>query len=393
MEPFTGAIVRPSHAAAVVAPPYDQLQADERRAIAADQPDSFLTVLPAAQPDATELRANRVALERLERRGRFEPLPGPCLAVLSLELDGVTAVAIVGDVEVAAFESGAIRSHERVRPARVEQLAHYLDVVGIASSPVALVHRDHPGIAAATDAVMRRATADLDVELRDGTTLRVWLVSDPDGQDALRRAFASVEGLTIADGHHRAAAGAAFAAGAGPGRAIDRVLVAAFPASQLSVTAFDRRIRGLGAGAAERITGVLASAGLEPVAIDQPTTRPPPHVIQLGVEQRWWAVSLQPALGPDPLGRLDAAIVERVLLEPLLRALPSLAIEPVAAKPSERDEGAIPPAPGCALVRLHPPDVDTIIGIAAAGEIMPAKSTYLAPKLRSGVFLVPRRRG
>jgi uncharacterized protein (DUF1015 family) len=393
LEPFTGAMVDPSHAAAVVAPPYDRLSADDRRAIAAAQPDSFLAALPAADTDVDELRANRAALQRLERQGRFQPLPGPCLAVLSLEHDGVAASAVVGDVEVAAFESGAIRSHEQVRPARVEQLTRYLDVVGIASSPVALVHRDDADVAAATAAVMQRAVADLDVTLHDGTTLQVWLVTDPGEQDELRRAFTAVEGLTIADGHHRAAAGAAFAAASGPGRAIPRILVAAFPAAQLSVAAFDRLVSGLGPDAVERCTAVLARAGLEPVAIGPPTATPPVHAVHLGIGDGWWSVDLAPAMGPDPLGRLDAAIVERVLLEPLARQGPSVVVEPVAG--DRLPPGATPrtPGPGSVLVRLHPPDVDAIIAIAMAGATMPAKSTYLGPKLRSGVFLIPRRRG
>jgi uncharacterized protein (DUF1015 family) len=391
LETFTGALVEQTHAADVIAPPYDRLTPIQRRAIAAAQPDSFLAVLPAADTDIDELQANRAALDRLRRGGRFRPLTGPCLAVLSLEHDGGTAVAVVGDVEVADFESGAIRSHEQVRPARVEQLTRYLDVVGIASSPVALVHRDDPDVAAAVATVVRRAAPDLHVALPDATILRVWLVADPVGQQDLRDAFASVAGLTIADGHHRAAAGAAFAAASGPGRAVDRILVAAFPASQLSVAAFDRRISGLGADAMDRITALLRSAGLEPIAIEPPTGTPPPHVAHLGLESAWWSIALAPALGAGPLGRLDAAVVERVLLEPLAHQVPTVTVEPVAAEQDHDGRASDPPGPGRALVRLHPPDVDAIIAVARAGAIMPAKSTYLGPKLRSGVFLVPRR--
>jgi uncharacterized protein (DUF1015 family) len=397
LDPFDGEMVDPGHAAAVIAPPYDRLSADERRAIAATRPDSFLTVLPTGTTDDDDgddgLRANRAALQALRRRGRFAPLPGPCLAVLALGDDAQTAVAIVGDVEVAAFESGAIRSHEQVRPARVEQLARYLEVVGTASSPVALVHRDDPHIDAVTAAVMRRADPDLDVVLDDGVRLRVWLVVAAAHQDELRETFAGAQGLTIADGHHRAAAGAAFAAAHGPGRVVERILVAAFPASRLTVSAFDRRISGLGPDAGTRILTILGTAGIEPTPIEPPTSRPPRHVAHLGVEQRWWAVPLDDVLRTDPLGQIDAAVIERVLLEPLTKRVASVVVEPVPAAPTGTGHPPPDPGPGTALVRLHPPDVDALITVAAAGATLPAKSTYLGPKLRSGVFLVPRRRG
>lgn len=394
LEPFDGAIVDPRHAAAVIAPPYDRLDADERRAAAAARPDSFLRVLPAGtagDADGAELRANRTALDELRRGGRFTPLPGPCLAVLRLDHAGSRTVGVVGDIAVAAFASGAIRTHEQVRPARVEQLVRYLEVVGTASSPIALVHRDDTDTAAASAAVMRRADPDLDVTLDGDVRLRVWLVDDEVAQDELRRAFAEVAGLTIADGHHRVAAAAAFAAAHGPGRAADRLLVAAFPASGLTVGAFDRRI--VGAEATTHVLPVLAAAGITPTPIAPPTTRPSRHVAQLGMDRRWWSVPLHDVLTGGPLGNIDAAVVERILLTPLAARVPAVVVEPVPAAAAGPGEVPPTPDPGTALVRLHPPDVDTLIGAAMAGATLPAKSTYLGPKLRSGVFLVPRRPG
>jgi uncharacterized protein (DUF1015 family) len=226
--PFTGHLVAPARAHAVVAPPYDALTPEQRAAMAAADPQSFLNALPAAGPDAdTDLESTLEACRRNVRHlvdtERFTPLGMPVMAVVALGSGERRTVAVVGDLDVDAFDLEAtgepdmVRPHERVDPVRVEQLTRYLEVVGVASSPVAVTHRPSAAVTAATRPVLERPPR-LGFQGDDGVDIAVWVVDDAGEQAELAEAVARVGTMYIADGHHRAAAVAAYrAAGQGSG--------------------------------------------------------------------------------------------------------------------------------------------------------------------------------
>ncbi len=383
---FEGHVVAADHAARVVAPPYDLLTAEQRARIAVERPDSFLNVLPSGPLDDAALRDNRRALDALTASSRFVPLDRPALGVLRLVHPGGSTTAVVGDVEVEAFVDGRILPHEHVRADRVAELARHLEVVRIASSPVCVVHRPNIEVTELTDRVVEHTAPVVRFRAEDGVGVSLHLVTEPDLQRQLAAAVHAAGRLYVADGHHRAAAvGHA-------GRATAPALTAAVPSDQLRVLAFHRRIDGLGDPSASGVLAVFEQLGLLPEPLELASAPEVPGIVHLTAEGRWWAIDLRDRRTDGPVEGLDVRLLERELLEPLGR---------LGADP-DRDDGlevvAVPGPMGLdALVRpgsiglaLHPPRIDDVLAVADAGAVMPAKSTYLAPKLRSGLIVLPR---
>ncbi|MTV24804.1 DUF1015 domain-containing protein [Nitriliruptoraceae bacterium ZYF776] len=397
LQPVRGHLVVQDRAHRVVAPPYDALDPHSRAAVAASDPDSYLGALPpggeVTDPDAA-LRRCRGHLAGLLAAGRFAPLPGPSLLVLGLGAPPSRALAIVGDVEVAAFADGRVRPHERVRDDRVHDLARYLEVVGVASSPVAVTHRPHPAVTAATAEVVRHPPAVAyraagDPANPDGLDVAVWVVADADLQARLRDAIAAAGPAYVADGHHRAAAARRYAHATGAGRddPAGRVLTAVLPSDHLAVRPFHRRLDGLGPGVdAEVVRDRLARAGFEITELPGPTARVAPGTVEVAFAGRWLAVPLPPDRGRDPVEALDVRRLERTILPVVVPEVDPATLVPVAD----------PLAPD-ALVgdgrlgfRLAAPDVEAVLHVADVGGVVPAKTTYVVPKLRSGLLVSPR---
>ncbi|WP_052664871.1 DUF1015 family protein [Nitriliruptor alkaliphilus] len=416
LHPFTGHLVVAERAHRVVAPPYDALDPAARSALAAADPDSYLGALPpGTSMDGDQLEATltrcRDHLDRLFATGGFRALPGPTLGVLALSSGDEHAVAVVGDVPVSAFgalldagpdtpprpfgeDDDRIRPHEHVRDDRVAQLTRYLEVVGVASSPVALTQRPSTAVTTATDAVTG-APPDLAYRADDEVDVALWCVTDAATQRRLTAAIAAAGPAYLADGHHRGAAAARFAStvGAGPGDPAGRVLCAILPSDQLTVHPFHRRFDAVlpreteaTDAAVEALLGRLRSRGVG-VSASGPNQPPHPHRIAMTADDRWWDLDVSALVRDDDLVEaLDVRLVDRDLAPLLAGDAPQA---PSVTVPAPLGLGALV-APGAIGVALHAPDIETVLAVAAAGRSLPAKTTYVTPKLRSGLVITPR---
>jgi uncharacterized protein (DUF1015 family) len=406
LRPFTGDVVHADRARRVVAPPYDALDPEVRAALAATDPDSYLGALPPGGPrgDAsaldTALARCRRHLDALVAAGRFVPIGGPAVAVLELRTDAHRAVAIVGDLPVAAFADGRVLPHEQVDRGRVHDLMRYLEVVGVASSPVAITQRPDGEVTAATAAATAGAPADVAYRADDGADVALWCVTDGAVADRLRAAVAGAGVAYIADGHHRAAAAARYATvvGAGPDDAAGRVLSAIVPSDHLDVQPFHRRLDdvltvpgpGRGGDPAAEVEALLARLRAAGVGVRQlPTAATPDRAgtVTLAAAGGWWQLEVSSlAVDGDVVESLDVRLVERDLVPRVTdRSVP---VVPVAA-PLGLEALT---APGSVGFALYPPTVDQVLAVADAGRDVPPKTTYIAPKLRSGLLVTPRPR-
>jgi uncharacterized protein (DUF1015 family) len=404
LRPFTGDVVHADRARRVVAPPYDALDPEVRAALAATDPDSYLGALPPGGPrgDETALDAAlarcRRHLDALVAAGRYVPIDGPAIGVLELRTDAHRAVAIVGDLAVAAFADGRVLPHEQVDAGRVHDLTRYLEVVGVASSPVAITQRPDEEVTAATAAATADAAPDVAYRAEDGADVALWCVTDRALADRLRTAVAGAGVAYIADGHHRAAAAARYAAvvGAGPDDAAGRVLSAIVPSDHLDVQPFHRRlddvlaVPGPGDDPGTEVAALLARLRDAGVTVRPFTAAAAPdrsRTVTLAAAGRWWQLGVSSlATDGDVVESLDVRLVERDLV-PLVTDRP-VPVVPVAAPLGL----AALAAPGSVGFALHPPTVDEVLAVADAGRDLPPKTTYIAPKLRSGLLVTPRPR-
>lgn len=327
--------------------------------------------------------------------GRAWPVPGGALVVVGVGTPPTRTLAVVGTLGWRAFTDGTVRPHERTDPDRVAALTRELAAGRAATAPVTATVAASSALAPQLTAATRGRPAA--VARHDGTDLAVWVVTEEAGGPALAAALAAAGPATLADGHHRAAAVAAHAAAADlPDDHPDaQVLTAVVAADQLRVAAFHRRVPAAqlptplrSVAAAGDLGAVAAAASVPGVARAVPsgpaaTPRPGVWIATLG--DHHLAVTADgehraDRSGPHPLD-VEAATAWLAALGVPERAI--VAVPPTGASEVDHEAAAL-------MVRLAPPRWEDVTACAAAGRTLPAKATFLTPKVPPGL-LVTRR--
>jgi uncharacterized protein (DUF1015 family) len=387
IRPFPALVVRAAWADRVVSPMHDALRPEERAAIRASNPDSYLHVTRRtddpdvdAGPDALA-ELGRAALARLLAADAFEEFPDPSCFVYRLEADGRAQQGIVAEVPVAAFAAGEVCGHEDVDPDRVEAIRRHLEAVPARSDPVAVMHRPDSSVARAIKEATDREPL-LVIGPADGLGQTVWRLGEPDALQAVVAGLAT-EVLYVADGHHRVAASIAEWELAAPSDQA-AILCVLFPTDELRVLAFNRLVRG-------PVDAEVLRRGLEErFAVEQIVAPDPsPGSFDVYANGRWLRAKQHDPVWPSEAGGLDVARLHRDVLGPILAVedfddprlefVPELV--PVVELTDRCDEE------GGALFLLCPPSVEELMNVADRGQVVAPKSTYFHPKPRSGVFL------
>ena len=393
--PFRAIMPTPALARAVASPPYDVLSSAEARIRAAGNPLSFLHVskpeidLPeGVAPDDPAVYAKAAEnMARLKAEGAIGLTDRAHLYVYRAETEGRRQTGIAGAAPVAAYRDGRIRRHELTRPAKVTDRARQIEAVGAHTGPVMLSHRDDAAVADATAAVAS-APPMLEAEI-DGVRHSVW-VADGDAGAALIEAVRGLDTLYVADGHHRSEA-ATRVAGDADGASF---LVVGFPESEMRILDYNRAVRDLGDRSTDEFLAALQDA-FAVAPSDRPVRPDRPGRFGLYLAGRWYrlAVREMPAEEADPTAALDAEILSRTVLAPVLgiediRNDPridfvggSRGLDGLAARV---DSGEM-----AAAFALHPVTLGQLFAVADAGGVMPPKSTWFEPKLADGLLSLP----
>jgi uncharacterized protein (DUF1015 family) len=222
----------------------------------------------------------------------------------------------------------------------------------------------------------------------DGVRHAVWAVQGP-GRAAIEGALAGIEAVYIADGHHRAAAYARVAREV-PGIDIPAFAVALFPGDELTLLDYNRLVLDLGERTPEQFLEAVTAAGFRTTQVDAPVRPTRPGVFGLYVGGRWLRLDLVSPPGPqaDPVARLDVSIPSERVLRPVL------GIEDVrtdrrldfvgGGRGVEELSRRVDAGKAAAAFSLCATRLDDVFQVADAGGIMPPKSTWFEPKLRSG---------
>jgi uncharacterized protein (DUF1015 family) len=386
--PFPARIVRAEWADHVVSPMHDALTREERAAILAERPYSWLHVArtPDDAPEGQDVdpealdQANVAALRRLLDAGIFEAFPEPALYVYRLRAGDHVQTGIVGEVPPAAFADDRVLGHEGVQPERVDALGLHLARLGARSTLVALMAQGDDEVRKVVDEISERPPLR-----RFGTEVEqtVWLIEDAEAMDTIRERLEG-QRLYITDGHHRAMASVDLWERAG--RPADAgVPVVVFPDDELRMLAFHRRVLGpLPMTPDELVTALRARLTAEQVE-GRPQER---GSFGLYVDGRWFRLA-PPVTDGGGVGSLDVSVLHREVLEPIFGFGPagdpglefvSDAV-PIGELTARVDED------GGAAFTLFPPTFDQFVDVADRHEQMPAKATYFDPKPQSGLFL------
>ncbi|HOX25462.1 MAG TPA: DUF1015 family protein [Candidatus Krumholzibacteria bacterium] len=404
IRPFRGLRPRPDLVAQVASPPYDVLSSAEARVQAAGNPHSFLHINKAEidLPEDVDVHSDAVYERSAEnfRRfiadGIFVRDPQECFYVYRLRMGGHVQHGIVAGFSVQEYEDGLIKKHELTRREKEDDRARHVEKLMANAGPVLLTFRNRPQIRAFVARTIATAPA-VDFTAKDGIGHALWVVKDAAAVKELREAFAAVPATYVADGHHRSAS--AFRVrnnlrARNPRHSgqegYNHFLAVAFPDDELKIMGYHRVVQDLnGLSAAEFLARVEQRFDVAA------TTSPEPRrarSFSMYLDGRWTTLTARPGTFPadHPVRSLDAAILQDNLLAPVLGIDDPRTSNRIDFVGGIRGTGELERRCRTDMkiaFALYPVSVAQLMAIADAGEIMPPKSTWFEPKLRSGVVV------
>lgn len=398
LRPFRAYRPRPDIVARVASPPYDVINTKEASALAEGNPFSFLHVTrPEIDlPQGTDEHSREVYgkakenLEALISDGVLVADPEPRIYVYAQRMGTHRQIGVVGCAAVSEYDKGLIKKHENTRADKEDDRTHHIETLEAHDEPVFLTYR----ATNALDALVSQITAAhpaFDFETDDKVQHTLWVASREDSL-AMARAFASVPALYVADGHHRsAAASRVHATRRGDGTEHDAFLAVVFPHNQMQILAYNRLVKDLEKRSPEALLELFAAR------FDvTPATRPAPSEAKsfgLYLDGKWWSLRARPGSwnADDPVASLDCSICQDQILGPMFGVTDPRRDRHVdfvgGIRGHEELERRVDSGEMTLALHLYPTQLEELMAVSDRNELMPPKSTWFEPKLRSGLFV------
>ena len=392
IRPF--AAVRPnvSDAASVASVPYDVVDTAEAKALAAGNPKSFLHVSrPEIDlPDGTDCSSPEAyaqakkALDALVADGTLVREGEPKFYAYRQTMGSHAQTGIVACFDTQDYLAGVLKQHEKTRKDKEDDRTRHIETLEAHTGPAFLTYRDDPAI----DLIVADACAKAplyDFTAPDGIGHTVWEIAPASAcvADELVDLFARIPVAYIADGHHRSAAASRYAKEHGFEGESRWFMAVIFPASQLKILAYNRLVTDL--------NGLTDEEFLAKVAENFTVGAKGDRNCRMYFRGKWIDLSWSIPEGSDVVSSLDVSYLQDRLLAPVLgigdprtdaRISFMGGIRGDAALAAKVDSGE-----NAVAFAMEPVTVGEMMAIADAGAIMPPKSTWFEPKLRSGLFV------
>ncbi len=403
LAPFRALRPAPEVAARVASVPYDVVNTDEARALAAGEPLSFLRVtrseidLP-PETSPYDPRVYALAARNLTDLSAAAPLirdEESSLYIYRLRMGRHEQTGIAGLFSVDEYERGLIKKHERTRKDKEDDRTRHIVETGAQTGVVFLTYRAS-ALAGGVDAAVARVTAGAALyafTAPDEVRHELWRVIGADA-DAIVRGFAALPALYIADGHHRAASAARARqdlrqAGRSTAGA-DQFIAVAFPDTQVQILAYNRTVKDLAGQSPDEL--MAAMRGSELMVTSGPPVPDRPGRVSMFLTGKWHTVVLPaPAAGAARSEALDVEVLQQQVLQPLLHVGDPRTDKRIGFVGGMRGtaelERLVSSGKAAVAFSLYPVGVADLLAIADAGGIMPPKSTWFEPKLRDGLLV------
>ena len=405
IRPF--AAIRPpkAYAEQVSCLPYDVMNHDEACAMAAGNPTSYLHICradidtsEAAIHEPETYEKSRQNLEDFLRRGVLVREAKPCYYIYRQIMWGRVQTGIVGCAAVDEYLDNTIKKHELTRKEKEQDRICHFDACSCQTEPVFLAYRKHEGIATAVREWIKFHKPEYNFTSEDGVTHILWPVDDDAEIDEIRRGFEEVPTLYIADGHHRTASSAAVSAlrrkqhpDYTGQEEFNYLMAVTFCDEDLFIMDYNRVVLDLnGMSEPAFLEAVQQKFDVQPLPEGQSAAPPRKHSVGMFLGGRRYVITAKPGTFDEahPIESLDCAILQANLLAPILgiedpRTSPR--IDFVGGIRGLAELEAHAGSAGVAFA-LYPVTMADLFRVADSGEIMPPKSTWFEPKLRSGLF-------
>lgn len=405
VKPFQAILPAKEYAADIAALPYDVYNREEARKAVSDNPLSFLAIDRAETTldEAVDIydssvyeRARELFLERLQT-GYFVKDDRPCFYLYRLTMADRSQTGVVGLCSVEEYLNGTIKKHESTRTDKEEDRVRHIEALNAQTGPIFMAYKQ--------DRTLKKLISEatecppfIDFTSGDGVTHQAWRVTDENIIAAIEEAFCRHKSIYIADGHHRCAAAARVAvkrladnpelSKEEPSRYIMSVL---FSEEELLIMDYNRVVDSLGGMTKEAFLEALSKVFI--VTLLGRKARKPVYKgqITMYLDGEWYLLECSDScFTGDPVADLDVSILQKYVLEPLLQIKDPRRDKHIdfvgGIRGLEALEQKVRKGRGVAFA-MYPTDIKELFAVADKGLLMPPKSTWFEPKLRSGLFL------
>ncbi len=384
--------------------PYDVMNHSEACAMAAGNASSFLHICradidtsEAAIHDEITYQKSRENLENFIRKGLLVRENAPAYYIYRQMMWGRVQTGIVGCASVDEYLNGTIKKHELTRNEKELDRIKHFDACSTQTEPVFLAYRKHEGIATAIREWIKFHKPEYDFTGDDGVTHLLWPITDEEVIATIRKGFEEVPTLYIADGHHRTASSAAVSAKRRQQHPdytgeeeYNYLMAVTFSDEDLFIMDYNRVVADLNGLTAEQFLQAIGEQfTVTPAKPGAPYAPKSKHEFGMYLNNAWYVITAKEGSfdANHPIDSLDCAILQSNLLAPILGINDPRTDNRIdfvggirGLEELERRAGE-----GVAF-SLYPVTMADLFHVADSGEIMPPKSTWFEPKLRSGLF-------
>lgn len=391
----------------VAALPYDVYSREEAKREIEREPLSFLSVdrAEAGLPDTVDAYDGQVyekareALARFEREGVLIREEEPCMYLYELTMDGHTQTGIAACAAVDDYLNGVVKKHENTREDKERDRIRHVDALNAQTGPIFLAYRARKGLRALFEEI-KEGEALYDFEAADGIRHRVFRIGEAERITALIKEIGEAGDVYIADGHHRAASAVKVALKRRKERPdydgseeFNYFLSVLFPDDELRILPYNRVVRDL--------NGLSAEAFLERVQehfriVEPDGAQEAKHPSEKGrmgmlLDGTWYVLEAREEIrSEDPIRGLDVSLLQDYILAPVLGVEDPRTDQRIEFIGGIRGSAELERRCGDDMrvaFSMYPTSMKELLAVADAGLLMPPKSTWFEPKLRSGLFI------
>ena len=378
--------------------PYDVLSSAEARVAIEGRPHSFFYVskpevdlAEGIDPhDDAVYSKGREHFDRLIEEAYLKQEASPCYFLYRQVMGQHTQIGLVAVASCQEYDEGIVKKHEFTRPDKENDRVKHMEALDAQTGPVFLTY---PANASLDELFSQITSAEPEIDFvgKDEVRHSSWTISSKELIESIEDQFRAIPTLYIADGHHRSAAASRVAKARGGANQSGDFLTVLFPHNQMQILAYNRFVKDLNGLTAESFMERLGKvASIEEVASSfEPKEK---HAVGMFYSGKWYRLAFNQEVrsADDPVERLDVSILQQHVLNPLLGIDDPRTSYRVSFVGGIRGNGELErlvnESDGGVAFSMFPTDIEDLMAIADADQIMPPKSTWFEPKLRDAMF-------
>ena len=389
----------------IAALPYDVYNRQEAGEVVGKNPESFLAIDRAETQFGSDVdtyapcvyeKADQMLQEKIQE-GKFVKDPTPCFYLYELTMDRNSQTGVVACASIDDYLNNVIKKHENTRADKEEDRIRHVDTCSMQTGPIFLAYRAQKDLKCKI-AEMKKQSPVYDFISEDGIRHRVWVISKETDVVMIEDAFAKIPAIYIADGHHRCAS----AVKVGLKRRAEHpdytgneefnyFLSVIFPDDELRILDYNRVVKDLNGMDKEMFLAEVEKC-FKIEKIGQTPCRPAKKgTFGMYLENEWYCLEAkEKIMSQDAVGGLDVSILQEYLLTPILGIQDPKTDKRIDFVGGIRGLGELERRVHTDMkvaFSMYPTSIAELFAVADAGRLMPPKSTWFEPKLRSGLFL------